>query len=46
VLSALPPGSNMSNLLLELGQGMAAALGVLVRDTLVLSRTLRALFEA
>jgi hypothetical protein len=30
VLSALPPGSNMGNLLLELGQGMSAALGVLV----------------
>lgn len=32
VLSALPPGSNMGNLLLELGQGMSAALGVLVSD--------------
>jgi hypothetical protein len=30
VLSALPPGSNMGNLLLELGQGISAALGVLV----------------
>jgi hypothetical protein len=33
VLSALPPGSNMGNLLLELGQGMSAALGVLVSNS-------------